>query len=113
MMHTESTGYHVLKTWPEPFSAIGNGWKTFEWRTTERNYQEGDRVLLREWDPATEKYTGRELGAEVGFVLRAPAFGVPEGYVVFSLIDVEDVGPFTFYGREALRASAESPKGGG
>lgn len=108
--HTESTGYHVLKTWPELFGAIVDGWKTFEWRKADRNFEEGDHVLLREWDPATEKYTGRELGAEVGFVLRAPAFGVPDGYVAFSLIDVDEVGPLTPFGRAAVRAG--DTKGG-
>lgn len=91
----ETTGFHELKTWPEAFGAIDDGWKTFEWRKADRNFEEGDRVLLREWDPTKETYTGRELSAEVGFVLRAPAFGVPEGYCAFSLIDVEDVGPHT------------------
>ena len=57
--HTESTGYHVLKTWPELFGAIVDGWKTFEWRKADRNFEEGDHVLLREWDPATEKHQAR------------------------------------------------------
>lgn len=100
----ESTGVHELKTWPEPFGAIVDGWKTFEFRKADRNYEEGDRVLLREWSPVTETYTGRELGAEVGYVLRAGTFGVPEGYCAFSLIDVEEVGPNTAFGRAALLA---------
>ena len=37
--HTESTGYHVLKTWPELFGAIVDGWKTFEWRKADRNFE--------------------------------------------------------------------------
>lgn len=95
------TGIHELKTWPEAFGAIFDGWKTFEWRKVDRNFLEGDRVILREWDPTSETYTGRELGAEVGFVLRAPAFGVPAGFCVFSLIDVQEVGERTYYGRAA------------
>lgn len=82
------TGVHELKTWPDAFEAVASGDKTFEWRRSDRNFEPGDIVTLYEWDPTTEQYTGRSICADVGFVLRAPAFGVPEGYCVFSLIDV-------------------------
>lgn len=84
-----ATGFHELKTWPEPFEAVWSGDKLFEWRKADRNFVEGDRVRLREWDPKTSDYTGRELTADVGFVLRGPSpFGVPEGFCIFSLLDV-------------------------
>lgn len=87
----ESTGQHELKTWPEPFEAVVAGSKVFEFRKADRNFEEGDIVTLREWDSFTQRYTGRSISAEVGYVLRAPAFGVPKGYVVFSLLYVDDV----------------------
>lgn len=83
------TGIHELKTRPEPFDAVWSGDKLFEWRKADRNFVEGDRVRLREWDPETSDYTGRELTADVGFVLRGPSpFGVPDGFCIFSLLDV-------------------------
>jgi hypothetical protein len=85
------TGLHHLKTWPSAFNAVAAGDKTFEWRKTDRHFEEGDVVTLHEWNPETEQYTGRCVTADVGYVLRAPDFGVPEGYCAFSLIDVGDV----------------------
>lgn len=82
------TGCHELKAWPEAFDAVWAGDKPFEFRKADRNFQPGDWVRLRRWDPTTEQYTGPEITADVGFVLRGPAFGVPEGYCVFGLLDV-------------------------
>lgn len=77
---------HELKTWPEPFKAAAGGRKTFEWRKDDRNYAEGDTLVLREWDHAKGIYTGREYTRRVGYVLRGPEFGVPEGWAVLSLV---------------------------
>ncbi len=84
------TTIHRLKTWPEAFAEVHCGAKTFEWRRDDRPFAEGDVVVLNEWEPTHERYTGRRIVADVGFVLRAPAFGVPDGFCVFSLVDVGD-----------------------
>ena len=63
---------HVLKTWPEYFQPICDGNKTFEKRKNDRDYKEGDRLLLQEWDPATREYTGREVWAVVTYILDGP-----------------------------------------
>jgi ASC-1-like (ASCH) protein len=39
---------------------IKSGRKTFEHRVNDRNYKPGDTLLLREWDPETETYTGND-----------------------------------------------------
>jgi hypothetical protein len=80
-------GIHELKAWPEAFDAVASGDKTFEWRAADRNFQPGDVVVLREWEPKEGAYTGREIVADIGFVLRAPAFSVPDGFCIFSLIE--------------------------
>ncbi|SDO20879.1 protein of unknown function [Afipia sp. GAS231] len=50
---------HVLKCWPEFFRAIRTGKKKHDLRrATDRSFQEGDTLLLREFDPKTNKYTG-------------------------------------------------------
>ena len=56
------------KIWPEYFQAIFDGKKTFELRLNDFDIMEGDTLLLKEWDPKTKEYTGRELEREVGYV---------------------------------------------
>ncbi len=56
------------KTWPEYFEKILNGDKTFELRLNDFEIEEGDMLILKEWDPKTKKYTGREMKKTVGFV---------------------------------------------
>lgn len=58
------------KIWPEYFQAILDGKKTFELRLNDFYIAEGDTLLLREWDPETKSYTGRELERKVGYVGR-------------------------------------------
>jgi len=87
---------HDLKTWPYEFSAVAEGTKRFEYRVDDgRNFEVGDVLILHEWQPAplcnrtTEgpgEYTGRVLRAYVTFLLRGPAFGVPIGFVVMSIL---------------------------
>lgn len=77
---------HELKTWPEPFEAVRDGRKRHEFRKDDRGYEIGDELVLREWDPETQEYTGeRALCVEVTYLTRGPAFGIPEGYVVMSI----------------------------
>lgn len=52
---------HVLKTWPDGFTASMFGNKSFEVRLSDRDFKNGDFLQLREWNPDTEIYTGREL----------------------------------------------------
>jgi len=50
---------HSVKSWPEFFGPVISNVKTFELRRADRDYQVGDRLHLREWEPQTESYTGR------------------------------------------------------
>lgn len=61
---------HELKIWPQYFEAVESGAKPFEIRNTEdRTFDVGDVLKLREWDPKTEDYTGRETRRTVSYVL--------------------------------------------
>jgi Domain of unknown function (DUF3850) len=80
---------HHLKTHPEPFGAILDGDKNFEFRKNDRDFAEADLLVLQEYDPAEKTYTGRTISARVGYILRAPYFGVPKGYVCFSLLKIQ------------------------
>jgi len=81
---------HTLKTWPKEFAAIVNFTKTFEVRNNNRNFQENDIVMLREWNPETETYTERMAIFEIGHVMKDCNWGLPEGLCVFSLLRLVD-----------------------
>lgn len=56
------------KVWPEYFEANVMGKKKYELRLNEFNIQEGDDLFLREWNPETKTYTGREITKKVTYV---------------------------------------------
>ena len=47
------------KIWPKYFERILNGEKTFELRLADFNIDVGDNLILRDYNPEKEKYTGR------------------------------------------------------
>lgn len=75
---------HDLKTWPEPFRAVGRKQKTAEFRLNDRYFKKGDLLNLREWNPDTKLYTGYSLLVEVKHILQS-GFGIPDGYCVMSI----------------------------
>lgn len=56
------------KAWPELFEAVSSGNKTFDLRLADFEIAPGDTLKLREWDPHTKEYTGREFSKTVGYV---------------------------------------------
>ena len=56
------------KAWPEYFEQIIRGDKTFDLRLGDFEISQGDTLLLREWNPKTQEYTGREVSRTVGYV---------------------------------------------
>lgn len=56
------------KIWPSYFDAVKSGKKNFELRLNDFRVKEGDTLLLEEWDPKTEKYTGRSIKRKVTYV---------------------------------------------
>ena len=75
---------HNLKTWPEFFLSVWDGTKPFEYRKNDRDYKVKDILLLEEWDPTVEKYTGRKIFAEVTYVLTGE-MGVAKGYAILAI----------------------------
>lgn len=83
---------HYLKTWPEFFASLASGEKQFELRNDDRHFEVGDELLLREYDPKTQQYSGRETRRRISYVLRhrpeagcAATYGLIPGYAVLSL----------------------------
>ncbi len=58
------------KVWPEHFKKILDGTKKFELRLADFKCKEGDIILLKEWDPLTKTYTGKEIEKNVTYVLK-------------------------------------------
>ncbi|KKS96184.1 MAG: hypothetical protein UV71_C0001G0058 [Microgenomates group bacterium GW2011_GWC1_43_13] len=58
------------KVWPEYFRKIKSGEKTFELRLADWKCKIGDVLVLKEWDPKTQKYTGREISKKVTYVIK-------------------------------------------
>lgn len=96
---------HDLKVWPVYFERLLDGTKTFDVRKDDRNYQAGDILILREWQPElvgiqalvaafapdSIRYTGRQITRRVGFVAKDRMFGLNlTGYAVMSLLPVDD-----------------------
>ena len=62
---------HQLKIWPKYYDAVAAGEKTFELRdATERIFNPGDVLFLREWCPLDQQYTGRSMKKVVTYVLQ-------------------------------------------
>ncbi len=84
---------HELNIWPQYYTRVADGSKTFEIRNNDRGFQAGDIVDLREFDPKLREsfiendcYTNSPiLRFKIGYVLT-----IDSERVVFSLLHIED-----------------------
>ena len=78
------------KIWPENFEKILHGKKKFEMRLADFNLKEGDVLILEEYDPKTQKYTGRNIKKKVNFVTKLnPSEYDPKDVVKFGLYVIQ------------------------
>ena len=56
------------KVWPNYFDDVVSGKKNFDLRLNDFEISEGDTLVLKEWDPRTSSYTGREIEKKVTYV---------------------------------------------
>ena len=75
---------HELKIHPEYYKDVLLGLKKVEVRLNDRNYQEGELLILNEFDPKTEKYTGSQLKRKVDFIICDVA-GLDPDYVIMQI----------------------------
>lgn len=75
---------HNLKTWPEYYQAVCKGEKTFEIRKNDRDFKVGDTLILKEYNPEKQCYTGDNIRVEVTYILDKKPF-VPDGYVCMGI----------------------------
>lgn len=60
---------HRLKSWPALFEPLLQGKKTHDLRRSDdRAFQVGDTLLLQEFDPDAQCYTGRECRVNVTYI---------------------------------------------
>lgn len=76
---------HDLKTWPVYFRRVVSGDKTFEVRKSDRDFQIGDFLTLKEYNPDTETYTGKSASVYITYILHGGAFGIQDGYCVMAI----------------------------
>lgn len=70
---------HKLKILPEYYNAQIEGKKNFEIRKNDRNFQIGDWLLLKEYNPKIKKFTERKVMVEITYITN---YQQKDGYVV-------------------------------
>ncbi len=58
------------KVWPKYFKLLKSGKKNFELRLANFKVKEGDILILNEWDPKKQKYTGRKIKRKAKYILK-------------------------------------------
>lgn len=77
---------HELKTVQPWFDLVKSGAKPFEIRKDDRGFKVGDALILREWDPETEDYTGEFVLRFVTSKVDGGQYGVEVGTCVLGLV---------------------------
>lgn len=58
------------KVWPEYFEKIISGKKKLELRLADFEINEGDTLVLEEWDKDKKEYTGRKIEVVATYILK-------------------------------------------
>lgn len=75
---------HELKTIPPFFQEVKEGRKRFELRKNDRNFQVDDWLMLKEYFPETQTYSGEWTEVLVVYILKDFA-GIEDGYVIMGI----------------------------
>lgn len=76
---------HELKCWPALFTPLVEGVKTCDLRFDDRDYQVNDILILHEWYPDIQEYSGRVAWARVLHILKDESFGLKPGWAALSV----------------------------
>jgi len=74
------------KVWREYFEKIISGKKKLELRLADFEINEGDTLVLEEWDKDKKEYTGRKIEVVVTYILKT------KGQIFWPLEEVEKYG---------------------
>jgi hypothetical protein len=87
---------HELKCWPSPFRLTVADEKRFEIRSNEdRNFEIGDFLHLREWNPVTREYTGMSVVVRVDVIVPGLRWGLSGKLVIMETTRVRPIEPKT------------------
>lgn len=76
---------HKIKIWDEFVLDVVSGKMPFEVRLNDRNYKQGDTLIMEGWDNSIHDYSGKMIEAYVTYVLHGGVFGIEKGYVVMGI----------------------------
>lgn len=74
---------HKLKIQPQYFKEVCTGKKSFEIRKNDRNFKVGDTLLLQEFFPETQEYTGRVVDRKITYITN---YAQQDNYVVMAIV---------------------------
>lgn len=75
---------HILKTRPDFFEQVRFGEKTADVRKNDRNFKRGDFILLMEFNPNTQTFTGKFCEVLITAIVK-DFLGIEKGYCVLSI----------------------------
>lgn len=81
-----NTRTHHVKIYPGNFAMMKAGQKPFDVRLDDRQYERGDTIVFKEWDPDVERFTGETITREIG--CKQIWEGLSPGFAAFGLVDV-------------------------
>ncbi len=81
---------HELKTHVAFFERMADGSKTFEIRRNDRDFREGDEIILREYDPEVG-YLGRSVRRRITFLM-VGYHALRDGFVAMGLAPCDGPG---------------------
>lgn len=77
---------HELKILPRWFEDVLTGKKNFEIRRNDRDFKVGDYLLLKEYEPAIAKFSGREILKRIQYIYEGDGtYGLSEEFCVLGL----------------------------
>lgn len=80
------TKTHELKILPEYFNAVVDGRKTFELRKNDRGFKVNDKLLLKEININSGKFTKREILVKVTYLLEnCEKHGLKDGFCIMGI----------------------------
>jgi ASC-1-like (ASCH) protein len=74
---------HKLKIQPEYFKEVCTGKKSFEIRKNDRDFKVGDMLLLQEYLPESNSYTGRVVERKVTYITN---YAQVDDYIVMAIV---------------------------
>lgn len=81
---------HELKIWPSYYDLVRSGRMTFQVRVNDRDFAEGDRVILKCFDPSSREFLKlNPLEFRIGTIVALEVNKLGASFEIFSLLPIE------------------------